>query len=104
MSAQTIKATNDAGRGWLYFNLILEHAGVPVGRGNRSRTGRIARVPPGDESLGADGRRMSCPSLARLRARSLHLTIVSNANGKLRVLFDRLALTGLRRLHSRLAR
>ncbi len=35
------------------------------------------------------------PVLARLRARSLHLTIVSNANGKVRVLFDRLALTGL---------
>ena len=34
------------------------------------------------------------PALARLRARGLHLTIVSNANGKVRVLFDRLALTG----------
>ena len=29
-NGQTIKATNDAGRGWLYFNLIFEHAGVPL--------------------------------------------------------------------------
>ena len=26
----TIRATNDAGRGWLYFNLIFEETGVPV--------------------------------------------------------------------------
>ena len=26
---QTIKATNDAGRGWMYYNLIFEYAGVP---------------------------------------------------------------------------
>src|SRR4029450_1226572 len=28
---QTITATNDAGRGWLYFNLIFDQAGVPPG-------------------------------------------------------------------------
>ena len=27
---RTVKVTNDADRGWLYFNLILEEAGVPV--------------------------------------------------------------------------
>ena len=27
----TIATTTDAGRGWLYFNLIFDHAGVPVG-------------------------------------------------------------------------
>src|ERR687885_199374 len=28
--AKTINATNDAARGWLYFNLVLEHAGVAI--------------------------------------------------------------------------
>ena len=28
--SQTIKATNDAGRGWMYFNLLFEEAGVPL--------------------------------------------------------------------------
>ena len=35
------------------------------------------------------------PALAALRERGLKLTIVSNANGKLRVAFDRLTLSGL---------
>jgi hypothetical protein len=30
-TGQTINATNDAGRGWLYFNRIFEDAGVPIG-------------------------------------------------------------------------
>jgi FMN phosphatase YigB (HAD superfamily) len=34
------------------------------------------------------------PALAALRARGLKLTVVSNANGKLRTLFERLALSG----------
>jgi FMN phosphatase YigB (HAD superfamily) len=34
------------------------------------------------------------PTLAALRARGLKLTVVSNANGKLRVLFERLLLDG----------
>ena len=34
------------------------------------------------------------PALAALRQHGLKLTVVSNANGKLDVLFDRLALTG----------
>ncbi len=90
---QTINATNDAGRGWLYFNLIFEHAGVPAGadvdaaleelHAYHRSTNLWELVPPG-----------VAPALAALRQRGLKLTIVSNANGKLRVLFDRLALAG----------
>jgi HAD superfamily hydrolase (TIGR01509 family) len=90
---QTITATNDAGRGWLYFNLIFEQAGVPSG----------PEVDAALEELHAYHRTSNlwelvppsvAPTLAALRQRGLKLTIVSNANGKLRVLFDRLTLAG----------
>jgi HAD superfamily hydrolase (TIGR01509 family) len=91
---QTISATNDAGRGWLYFNLIFERAGVPLVaeveealaelHAYHQDTNLWELVPPTVE-----------PALAALRQRGLKLTVVSNANGKLRVLFDRLALAGL---------
>jgi HAD superfamily hydrolase (TIGR01509 family) len=90
---QTINATNDAGRGWLYFNLIFEQAGVPVGPEVEAaleelhayhQTTNLWEFVPADVG----------PALAALRERGLKLTIVSNSNGKLRVLFDRLALAG----------
>jgi HAD superfamily hydrolase (TIGR01549 family) len=89
---QTINATNDAGRGWLYFNLIFEHAGVTVN----------ADVEAAMDELHAYHRETNLwefvppavfPALAALRERSLKITIVSNSNGKLRVLFDRLKLS-----------
>src|SRR5206468_6950854 len=83
--------TNDAGRGWLYFNLIVERAGVlpdPLVEdalaelhAYHQRTNLWELVPPAVE-----------PALAALRRRGLRLTVVSNSNGKLRVLFERLAL------------
>jgi len=90
---QTITATNDAGRGWLYFNLIFEQAGVRSG----------PEVDAALEELHAYHRTTNlwelvpagvAPALAALRRRGLRLTIVSNANGKLKVLFERLALAG----------
>ena len=91
---ETIKVTNDASRGWIYFNLILEHAGVPVGAATDAALAELHAYHQESnlwELMPAD----VVPELARLRARGLHLTVVSNANGKVRVLFDRLALTGL---------
>jgi len=89
----TITVTNDAGRGWLFFNLILTEAGVPITPATDAALAELHAyhqesnlwelVPPD-----------VFPTLAALRARGLKLTVVSNANGKLRVLFDRLALVG----------
>jgi putative hydrolase of the HAD superfamily len=90
---QTINATNDAGRGWMYFNLIFEYAGVPPGPEIEAalqelhayhQTSNLWELVPAAVA----------PALAALRDRGLKLTIVSNANGKLRVLFDRLELSG----------
>jgi HAD superfamily hydrolase (TIGR01509 family) len=91
--SRTIRVTNDAGRGWLYFNLILSEAGVPITPATEAalvelhayhQESNLWELVPPDV----------LPALAALRARGLKLTIVSNANGKLRVLFDRLALAG----------
>jgi HAD superfamily hydrolase (TIGR01549 family) len=83
---------SDAERGWHYFNLVLDQA-------------RIARSPATDAALlevkawhdryclWEDVMEGVRPSLARLRAGGLRLAAVSNANGTLQVLFDRLGFT-----------
>jgi putative hydrolase of the HAD superfamily len=89
----TIQGTTDASRGWLFFNLILEEAGV---RQDATTDAALAElnayhkvsnlwelVPPD-----------VLPSLKSLSNRGLRLTVVSNSNGRLHHLFDRLALTG----------
>jgi putative hydrolase of the HAD superfamily len=92
-AGRTIEATNDASRGWIYFNLILERAGVRTGPATEAALAELHAYHNESnlwELMPAD----VVPALARLRTRGLHLTVVSNANGKLRTLFDRLALTG----------
>ena len=90
---QTITSTTDAGRGWLYFNLIFEHAGVPVTAAVQDALAELHAYHQ-ESNLWELVPATVNPALAALRGRGLKLTIVSNANGKLRVLFDRLALAG----------
>jgi putative hydrolase of the HAD superfamily len=88
----TINATTDAGRGWLYFNLVLTAAGVPLGPATEAALAELHEyhrttnlweyVPPG-----------VVPALRALRAAHLGIVVVSNANGTLRAKFDRLGLT-----------
>jgi HAD superfamily hydrolase (TIGR01509 family) len=90
--AQTVSATSDHGRAWMYFDLILERVGVlPDERtaaalrelyAYHQRYNLWEYVP--DE---VDRR------LRELRALGLRLTVVSNANGQLTTLFDRLGLS-----------
>jgi HAD superfamily hydrolase (TIGR01549 family) len=82
---------SDALRGWRYFNLVLAHAGA-------------ARSPATDAALeelkaGHDRRNLweDVPdgvraSLTLFRARGLRLAVVSNANGTVRALLERLEL------------
>jgi len=90
---QTITATNDAGRGWLYFTLIFDRAGVPPGPDVEAALQELHAYHQ-NTNLWELVPSYVAPSLAALRRRGLKLTIVSNANGKLRVLFERLALAG----------
>lgn len=85
------RATNDAGRGWLYFNLVLEKAGIPLTPEAEAALADLnayhmtsnlwERVTPG-----------AGEALRALRGLGLRLVVVSNANGTLHALFERLGL------------
>lgn len=91
---ETIRQTDDHQRGWLYFNLTLEEAGVA-----RTATTDAAleelREYHGAENLWESVPADVVPTLGRLRAMGFRLVVVSNANGRLRHLFDRVGLTRL---------
>ncbi|HKW00999.1 MAG TPA: HAD family hydrolase [Vicinamibacterales bacterium] len=93
-TGQTIQATNDAQRGWTYFNNVLTAAGVPLSGATSAALNELHTyhqehnlwefVPPGVHE-----------ALAALRGRGLQLVVVSNANGTLHRAFDRIGLTPL---------
>lgn len=90
--AHTIGTTDDRARGWLYFNLVLHHAGVPQNAGTDAALAELREYHRHDnlwEHVEPD----VAPTLAALRERGLKLVVVSNANGRLKHLFDRLDLT-----------
>jgi HAD superfamily hydrolase (TIGR01509 family) len=85
------QAEIDQQRGWEYFNLVLEHCGVPPSAATGAALGELQRyhakhnlwetVPDGVPG-----------ALDALRAMGLKLVVVSNANGTLKALFARLDL------------
>jgi HAD superfamily hydrolase (TIGR01509 family) len=82
---------SDQQRGWQYFDLVLQHAGVSVSdrtsaaladlQAYHTRWNLWEVVPDGTRE-----------ALDRLRRLGLRLVVVSNANGKLRLLFERIGL------------
>jgi putative hydrolase of the HAD superfamily len=92
-ATKTIQVTNDTSRGWLYFNLILEHAGVTLTDATNAalqclHTYHAAHnlwelVPPHVPEV-----------LSEMRRRGLRLVVVSNANGTLRSHLRKLGLDG----------
>lgn len=88
----TIARTTDQQRGWHYFSLILTHLGIPLSpmtdraltelRAFHQKSNLWSHVP--DEVV---------PALQALRGSGLRLVVVSNANGTLERLFDRVGLT-----------
>lgn len=89
----TIGTTTDASRGWLFFDLILEHAGVARSDATAEALRELHEyhtasnlweyVPPGVP-----------PALRELRGMGLRLVVVSNANGTLRTHMHRVGLAG----------
>ena len=86
-----IQATNDQQRGWTYFNLVLTEAGVELSDATAAglrelneyhQTANLWETVPDDVR----------PALATLRRRGYRLVVVSNANGRLRHLFERVGL------------
>lgn len=89
--APTVHTTTDEQRGFLYFDLILTGAGVPLSPATYAALAELKAfhdventwdtVP--DEAV---------PVLTRLRAAGLRIVVVSNTNGTIRRMFERVGL------------
>jgi putative hydrolase of the HAD superfamily len=87
----TISTTTDASRGWLYFNLVLNHAEVQLSSSTEAALASLQEYHARHnvwETVPAD----VVPALERLRRLGLRLVVVSNANGTLHEMFGRLGL------------
>ena len=91
-SATTIQATDDRSRGWLYFDLVLRHAGIEPNAATAAALAEL-REYHRTENLWEHVEADVVPALRKLRDRGLKLVVVSNANGRLKHLFDRLDLS-----------
>jgi putative hydrolase of the HAD superfamily len=88
---ETIQATNDQQRGWTYFNLVLTEAGIELSTATEDALAELHIYHQASnlwETVPDEVR----PALAALRRRGHRLVVVSNANGKLRHLFERVGL------------
>lgn len=88
---RTIAATNDASRGWLYFDLIFTAAGVPISNATAAALEEL-HVYHRESNLWEVVPPHVPQTLDALRRRGLTLAVVSNANGTLCRHFDRLGL------------
>jgi HAD superfamily hydrolase (TIGR01509 family) len=87
----TIQSTTDRERGWLYFNLVFEQAGVPVSAETEAALAEL-RAYHAEHNLWETVPPDVTPALERFRALGLRLVVVSNANGTLFSVFERLEL------------
>ena len=89
---ETINVTNDDSRGWMYFNLVLDAAGVPPSAATAAALKELHQYHQ-QHNLWEDMPDDVIPALGALRRQGLTLVVVSNANGTLCRHFDRLRLT-----------
>ena len=87
----TVHATNDQSRGWLYFNLVLEQAGITPNEQTRAALDDLA-LYHAEWSLWESVPAEVMPALERLHAKGLKLAVLSNSNGTVRKLLTRLHL------------
>ena len=90
--SKTISATNDEKRGWLYFNLILEQAGIAPDDRTADALAELHRYHQ-QHNLWEYMPDYVLPALRRLRELDLQLVVVSNANGTVEALAQRIGLT-----------
>jgi HAD superfamily hydrolase (TIGR01509 family) len=90
-TGETVQATTDQQRGWTYFNMVLEEAGIGLSDATGEALAELYAYHQHAnlwESVPDEVR----PALASLRARGLRLVVVSNANGRLHHMFGRIGL------------
>ncbi len=88
---EQIRHSSDSQRGWTYFNLVLEHASIARTSATDAALAELSAYHAAHnlwELVPED----VVPALERLRARVPRLVIVSNANGRLHVVMERLGL------------
>jgi putative hydrolase of the HAD superfamily len=90
-TGETIHATNDQQRGWTYFNLVLEEARVALSDATAAALAELHGYHQ-QANLWESAPDEVRPALASLRARGLRLVVVSNANGRLHHLLERIGL------------
>lgn len=88
----TVAVTNDSQRGWLYFNYVLEGVGITPSGATAAALADLQAYHSTTNlwEIVAEGAR-EC--LTALRRQPFKLIVVSNANGRLHALLDRLGLT-----------
>jgi HAD superfamily hydrolase (TIGR01549 family) len=86
-----VQHSNDAQRGWSYFNLVLEHAGVALSKATDAALQEL-NAYHSRHNLWELVPEDAVPALTRLRARVQRMVVISNANGRLHVVMQRLAL------------
>lgn len=87
-----IGGTTDATRGWLFFDLVLAHAGISRSESTAAALAELHKYHTAS-NLWEYVPEYVVPVLEGLRARGLRLVVVSNANGTLLRHMDRLDLT-----------
>jgi HAD superfamily hydrolase (TIGR01549 family) len=92
--SEKIAASDDQRRGWEYFDLVLTHAGVELSEKTDAALVALQQYHR-EHNLWEHLPEFVKPALRDLRASGYRLVVVSNANGKLHILFDRLGLTPL---------
>ena len=91
---RTIRATNDEKRGWLYFNLIFERAGITPDAATGAALAELHAYHQAHnlwEFMPAD----VLPALVAIRDLGLRMVVVSNANGTICAAAERLGIAPL---------
>jgi HAD superfamily hydrolase (TIGR01549 family) len=89
--APTIQSTDDRLRGYVYFDLILERAGIAISAATKAAVEELVTFNDheGAWDLVTPG---AAEALARLRCASCRLVVVSNSNGRVRRILRRTSL------------
>jgi putative hydrolase of the HAD superfamily len=89
--APTVRTTNDAQRGFLFFDLILKRTGIEA---NTATDAALAELKAFNDTDGTWDAVVpdAVATLGRLRAAGCALGVVSNTNGTLRRMFRRIGL------------
>lgn len=90
--SNTVAVTNDARRGWLYFNLVLTAAGVELSDATDAALTELHEYHR-ERNLWEYVPENVIPALEAIAGLGLRMTVVSNANGTLCAHMDRLGLS-----------